>query len=224
MSSKHAIDALTDEERRLMETIEADLDREMAVEPSPDFAARVRERISAADRDSGWGVPWAFAAAAVVTIVTGILLAGLRGQPVDAPAIVAGHDVALPAPTSPGPIAAARRPAVTSWRVSGLPSNVSAGSRIDPRLARASEPEVLVPPEFRLAIDRVMRMVRAGTLNPTRDVDAAGAGNQLASRPERATAAAEEPAEPVAPMIVEELQVPPINLAGGGLEKGFGLN
>ena len=222
MSCEYA--ALTDEERGLMETIEADLDREMAVEPSPDFAARVRERISAADRDSGWSVPWAFAAAAVVTIATGILLAGLRGQPVDAPAIVAGHDVALPAPTSPGPIAAASRPAVTSWRVpSSQASKASAGSRIDRRIARAAEPEVLVPDDLRVAIGRVMRMVHAGTLNPTRDVDAAGAGNQPAVRPERATAAVEEPAEPFAPMVVEELQVPPINLAGGGVEKGFGL-
>ena len=81
MSSEHAIDALTDDERRLMETIEADLDREMAVEPSADFAARVRARISAADRDGGWRFPWALAAAAVLTIATGILFATLRDTP-----------------------------------------------------------------------------------------------------------------------------------------------
>ncbi len=211
MSCEYA--ALTDEERRLMETIEADLDREMAVEPSPDFAARVRERISAADRDSWWGVPWAFAAAAVVTIATGILLAGLRGQPAEAPTIVAGHDVALPAPRLPGPVEAASLPAVTSSHVpSSQASNASAASRIDRRIARAAEPEVLVPDDIRAAIGRVMTMVRAGRLN------------QAAVRPERATAAVEEPAEPVAPMVVEELQVPPINLAGGGVDKGFGLD
>ena len=100
MSSEHAYDALTDDERRLMETIEADLDREMAVEPSADFAARVRARISAADRDGGWRFPWALAAAAVLTIATGILFVTLRDAPEETgpPALTAGHDVVLPAP------------------------------------------------------------------------------------------------------------------------------
>ncbi len=111
MSSEHAIDALTDDERRLMETIEADLDREMAVEPSADFAARVRARISAADRDGGWRFPWALAAAAVLTIATGILFATLRDAPekTGPPALNAGHDVALPAQSVPDPVVATSR-------------------------------------------------------------------------------------------------------------------
>jgi hypothetical protein len=72
------------------------------------------------------------------------------------------------------------------------------------------EPEVLVPDDLRLAIGRVMEMVRAGTLK------------EQAFPIEREAATVEESTEPMAPMVVEELQVPPINLAGGGIEKGFG--
>ena len=54
-----------------------------------------------------------------------------------------------------------------------------------------------------------MAMGRAGTLN------------EQTFPPERAAATVEESPEPVA-MVVEELQVPPINPAGGGVEKGFG--
>ena len=202
MSFEHAIDALTDEERRLMETIEADLDREMAVEPSPDFAARVRARISAADRDRAWRFPWALAAAAVLTVATAILFATLRDAPrsTGSPAIIAGHGVALPAPKPPAPILPTTRP--PDARVVRVPPQQAP-------MARASEPEVLVPEDLRLAIGRVMEMVRAGTLK------------EQAFPAERAAATVEESAEPVA-MVVEELQVPPINPAGGGIEKGFG--
>jgi hypothetical protein len=194
--------ALTDEEQRLMDAIEADLDREMAVEPSPDFAARVRARIGAADRDRGWSVPWGLAAAAVLALATGILIATRPGQPAEmhSPMIVAGHDVALPAPRVPVPIAATTRPAQA--RLVRIPPAAAA-------TAPAVEPEVLVPPEFRLAIGRVMDMVRARTLN-----------KETFPR-EPTTATVEESPEP-APMVVEELQVPLINVAGGGMEKGFG--
>jgi hypothetical protein len=204
MSVEHSFDALTDEERRLMETIEADLDREMAIEPSPDFAAKVRARISAADRDRGWSFPWALAAAAVLMIAAGILFASWRGAPAgkDWPAIATGQDVPLLVPRLAAPAVATNRP----------PGARSV--RVPPKqapMARASEPEVLVPDDLRLAIGRVMDMVRAGTLN------------ERAFPAERAAATVEESAEPVA-MVVEELQVPPINPAGGGVEKGFGLH
>jgi hypothetical protein len=203
MSSEHSIDALTDDERRLMETIEADLHREMAVEPSADFTARVRARISAADRDGGWRFPWALAAAAVLTVATAILFGMLRDAPGDsgAPATIAGHDVALQAPKPPAPVVAATRPPdATLVRV---PPTQAAN-------APAVEPEVLVPQDLRLAIGRVMDMVRAGTLN------------ERVFPSDRAAAGVEESAEAVAPMVVEELQVPPIDVAGGGMEKGFG--
>ena len=220
MSSEHAIDALTDDERRLMETIEADLDREMAVEPSADFAARVRARISAADRDGGWRFPWALAAAAALTIATGILFVTLRDAPekTGSPALTAGQDVVLPAQRVPDPVMATGRtpgsdgarsaPALTT--ASTRSRTTGPGTKIDRQIARAAEPEVLVPDDLRLAIERVMAMGRAGALN------------KQTFPPERTTATVEESPEPVA-MVVEELQVPPINPAGGSVEKGFGL-
>jgi hypothetical protein len=217
MSPEHSIGALTEDERRLMETIEADLDRLLAVEPSPEFAARVRARIGAADRDGGWSFPWALAAAAVLTIVTGILFATLRDAPgrMDSAAITSGHDVALPALTVPSPVVAVGPPpGARSVRVRRSPAP----------LARAVEPEVLVPPEFRLAIGRVMDMVRAGTLDQRAFSPSNRASTERtpAAPAEGATPIAEESAEPVAPMVVDDLQVPPIDVAAGGIEKGFG--
>jgi hypothetical protein len=206
MSREYA--ALTDDERRLMDAIEADLDREMAVEPSADFAARVRARIREPEHDGGWSVPWKFAAAAVLTIATGVLFVALRDAPTDtvAPAIVDGHDVPLPAPTlAPSAVLTSRVPDARSVRV---PQRRAA-------TPPSAEPEVLVPPDFRLAIGRAMGMVRAGTLKEEAFPTPTAA--------DRAAAPVEQAAEPVA-MVVEELQVPPINLAGGGVEKGFGLD
>jgi hypothetical protein len=210
MSSEYSIDALTDEERRFVDAIEADLDRMMAVEPSADFAARVRERIDAADRDGGWSMPWTLAAAAVLMIAAGILFATLRYRPasVESAAIVTGYDIALPAAEMPRPVVAANRP-VDAASASVRPPEireVSSGSRID----RQVEPEVLVPNDLRLAVARVMRMVRAGTIS------------ERAFPLEGATVTVEEPAEAVGAMVIEELQVPPIDPAGGSVEKGFG--
>jgi hypothetical protein len=201
-----SIGRLTDDERRLMETVDAVLDREMAVEPSPDFAAKVRARIAASPPDERGNVRWGFAAAAAVVIATGILLAGLRNRPadVDSLVVVTRHDVVLPAPELS-----------SGSRIPDLGSRVDrsvSGSRIPDRgsrIDRSVEPEVLVPDDLRLAIGRVMEMVRAGTLD------------DRAFRAERADAAGEESAEPVA-MVVEELRVPPIDLARGGMEKGLG--
>jgi hypothetical protein len=206
MSFEPAIGTLTDDERRLMETVDGVLDREMAVEPSPDFAAKVRVRIAGSEPDEGWNVRWGLAAAAGVVIATGLLLAALRSGPgdVSAPALVSRHDVVLPAPE---PSSRSRIPDPGSRVNRSVPAAriPDPGSRID----RSGEPEVLVPDDRRLAIGRVMEMVRAGTLD------------DRAFRAERADAAGEESAEPVA-MVVEELRVPPINLARGGMEKGLG--
>jgi hypothetical protein len=215
MSCEYA--ALTDDERRLMEAIEADLDREMAVEPSADFAARVRARIREPEQDGGASVPWRFAAAAVLTIATGFLFATLHDSPTDmgVPAIVAGHDVPLPAPgLAPSVVLMSRTPNARSVRV---PQSRTA-------TPPPAEPEVLVPPDFRLAIGRAMAMVRAGTLKEQAFSTPSPAAERALETPAgRAAVAVEQPAEPVA-MVVEELQVSPLNPAGGGVEKGFGLD
>jgi hypothetical protein len=220
MSFEPSIGTLTDDERRLMETVDAVLDREMAVEPAPDFAAKVRARIAASEPDEGWNVRWRFAAAAVVVIATGILLAALRSGPGDVSApVVSRHDIALPERSFeariPDPGSRVNR-SVPAPRIPDPGSRVDRsvpGSRIpDPgsRVDRSVEPEVLVPDDLRVAIGRVMEMVRAGTLD------------DRAFTSQRADAVVEDSAEPVA-MVVEELQVPPINLAGAGVEKGLGL-
>jgi hypothetical protein len=219
MSFEPSIGTLTDDERRLMETVDAVLDREMAVEPAPDFAAKVRARIAASEPDEGWNVRWRFVAAAVVVIATGILLAALRSGPGDVSApVVSRHDIALPERSFeariPDPGSRVNR-SVPAPRIPDPGSRVDRsvpGSRIPhpaSRIDRSVEPEVLVPSGLREAVDRLMEMVRAGTLD------------ERAFPPGRAAATVEGSAKPVA-MVVEELRVPPIKLAGGGSKKGLG--
>jgi hypothetical protein len=225
MSCEYA--ALTDEERRLMDAIEADLDRMMAIEPSADFAARVRERIGAVEHDGRWSMPWTLAAAAVLVVAAGVLLATVRDRSagLERPAMVAGHDVRLPAPDITQAAHASsgsripRLRASTTQRASPF---AAGGSRRGHQITRADEPEVLVPQDLRLAIDRVMAMVRAGTLDEQAFPAERAAGMESpGATAQRSAAAAEESAVP-APMVVEELQVLPIERAGASVEKGFG--
>jgi hypothetical protein len=208
MSADHAAGALTGEERRVTETVDAVLDREMSVEPSPDFAAKVRARIEASEPAGERSVAWGLAAAAAILIASGIVLASLRSGPssIASTPMVSGRDVALPAPEP------ARSPVPDPRPRAGRASRGSRLQESRSRIVPSAEPEVLVPPDLRLAVARVMGMVRAGTLNE--DVFPA----------QRGTASVGEGAEPVGPVLVDELQVLPIDVAGGGVEKGFGLD
>ena len=91
---------------------DADLDRElsaaMAVDPSPEFLARVRIRIAAEPEPSIWQRPWLLAAAGVcaLVIVASVALAQM-GQPEGSiPGLVAGLAAVVP-PITPAPLAVA---------------------------------------------------------------------------------------------------------------------
>jgi hypothetical protein len=133
---------------------EAELARLLDVQPSPDFAARVRQRIQTAPPRAAWGFAWAFAAAAVVVATIAVAYVA-RLTPVDVP----------PAPA-----------AVRAWPVPDeltLPSAPDVAQPEAPPVRRAvlarAEPErstqVIVDARQREALHRLLAMTNAGRLD-----------------------------------------------------------
>lgn len=185
MSRTRINDGLSEFDERVVAAAEADLDRLLALEPSPDFAARVLARISAGHAARGWRAGWAGVAlaSAAAVVVVGTAIALRQYTPV-----VDGPIVGMPARPDTtlvvDPLLAA--PVVPVRRVATVPSH--------PEL-QPPEPEVLVSDERRLAIARLLASASAGTLDP-----------RLFSK--TAPAPEEDVRTDVAPLIVEELLIP----------------
>ena len=148
---------------------EHDIDRELkaalSVSPSPDFAARVLQRVED-DRPSSWATRYGWlAAAAAVVIAAGVFYALPRTPSAPPPAPQVAEQTAPRAPMAqpdirvPIPVEA---PARTSTPASEVPR--VAVVRAASRAPRVAEPEVLVPVNQMEAVRRLVREVNAGRL------------------------------------------------------------
>ncbi|MEO8077790.1 MAG: hypothetical protein ABI818_15795, partial [Acidobacteriota bacterium] len=85
MSRDHSTHALTQEEHRRVTAAEQDLDRILSIQPSPEFAAKVRTRIAAGTTSSAGGrsrwVPMAAAAAFVTVLAGAFMVTAVRPKP-----------------------------------------------------------------------------------------------------------------------------------------------
>jgi len=150
-------------EERLTD-IDSELREMMAVEPSVEFAARVRQRAGAERMaDASWRPAWAWAAAAGVTVVVVGVIA-LRP--------VTGVSVPPPPPV----VAVALPPVSPRSGVQYLPrvgnAGVGAGRQAAPRPIRkvgaSAEPEVLIDVRQTAGMKRLSEMLRDGNaMNPT---------------------------------------------------------
>lgn len=152
---------LTEFDERVVAEAEADLDRLLSIEPSPEFAAKVRVRIAAEPlvRPWNWGrllVPFA-AAAGLVLAVT--LVMNRNGRDAEPPFATARQgDVVLPAAkvieaTADAPVATVAHNRPTVHRVVAT--------------ARA-EPEIIIDPAIPDAIRRLALAARNTTLDGSR--------------------------------------------------------
>jgi hypothetical protein len=153
MTDEHLDDALKD------------LRAELNVTPSPEFAAKVRERIEQAPAKPSWNV-WAWAGAAATCVVAVIAVVLWRSGQHDTsgrePVTLAE---AQPVATAQPPVAARPAPVeplVTPSARAAAPLVAHATAPVGPAAARRTEPEVLVPPDQLNAIRRLMAAVRAG--------------------------------------------------------------
>ena len=179
---------------------EQDVDRELkaalSVSPSPDFEARVRQRVEA-DRQSRWPTHYGWfagAAAASIVVLVGVFYALNRTPGVIAPTVapqVVEHTaprVLSPRPDAPAPRVAIRPPRVDTVRA----------SRSAPRTLA---PEVIVPLNQMEAVRRLVRAVNEGRV-------------ELPAEP------AQGPLPPpaqldVAPLVVEPIPVLPLESGAG---------
>lgn len=169
MSRTPIKDRLSDIDERLVADAEADLDRLLSLEPSPEFAARVLARIKAPHAARGWRAGlagWALASAAALVIVGALTLRG-------------GSSVRDAAVTSPRPVPRdivlgrdARSLAGGSLKTAPLPTDepeavhpVARGPKTAP--PRLDEPEVVIDPSLADAIRRLAVSTRNVLLDGT---------------------------------------------------------
>jgi len=149
---------LTEFDERVVTEAEADLDRLLSIDPSPEFAAKVRARIAAEPPVRGWNwgrllVPLA-AAAGLVLVVT--LVTNRTGRDAEPPFATARHDdIVLPAA-----------------KVNDAPAvvPVTTVARNRPAVHRAivasqAESEIIIDPAITDAIRRLTLAARTTTLD-----------------------------------------------------------
>jgi hypothetical protein len=137
------------DEERLADRAERHLAQLLSIEPSPEFTARVRARISTEPAGGRRAWVWSGGVVIAATIVFAAALA-MRHEPpatdVTTTGAVARRDTALSAAVpKAGPAPVVRhRPVAVSAR---LPQA--------PKVGRAAEPEVLIDPEFAESVRRL---------------------------------------------------------------------
>jgi hypothetical protein len=192
MSAKGSSGAMTHEDMRAVREAEGELARLLAIDPPPDFAATVRARILQQGNSRRWHFRWHAAAAAVLATAVAFVAADILRAPTRTQAPVAGRVATPPAqPSTPLDAPLPRRAVPLRGAV----------RRTVPLKTRAT---VLVPPDAQRALERVVELAARGALS-------AGAAELPAPL-------AETPTRPVAPIVVEELDV--IDIAGDAMEDG----
>jgi hypothetical protein len=186
---------MTPEEIRVVGLADDELAHLLEIDPSPDFAAKVRVRILRDGDSRRRHFRWDAAAAAVLVTAAALMAADVLRAP-------AGIRTPVAVPVSSAraqPSTVLEAPAVVPVVRSRAPS------------ARTVPPKdttmVLVPPDAQRALQRVVELAARGALS-------AGA----AELPEPLT---ESPARGAAPLVVEDLDVADITISDGTVDDGL---
>ncbi len=144
-------------DQALVGEFERDLRDALAIEPSPDFARQVRERIAARPPSrSSWTAGLAAAAACVAAVGLGMWIRSADVRP-GPPQNARHHDVHLNAEVRlKATVAPVERPSETS-RTTRV--------ELRPEPGRIPEPEVIVPPDRALALARLLQLAREGAVD-----------------------------------------------------------
>lgn len=164
MSGTRINDRLSDIDERVVADAEADLDRLLALEPSPEFAAKVLARINAPQAARGRRLGWVgLALASAAALVIAVTLRSDQAEPHRAPSSAKPlqQDVVLSVEPSdmPGPIPLA----ITLER--GRAAQRLVRRNAPPR--RTDEPEVVIDPSRADAIRRLAISTRNVLLGDT---------------------------------------------------------
>jgi hypothetical protein len=180
---------LSEIDERVVAAAEADLNRLLSIEPSPEFAAKVRARISEPQATRGWSAGWlglALASVAALIIAVGDPLGWRVPETAPIPVHTAVSSVARDLKTALPPIAPSVEP--PTHRLKTAPNPVARN--------RSVQPEVLIDP----ALGQAIRRLALSTTNLALD-----ATTPDASAPPISGA-------PVPSVVVEPLRVPELVL------------
>ena len=203
MDDRRSADALTDA------ALDRELEAALAVDPSPEFVARVRTRVQT-QRNAAWSaLPWGFAAAAGAIVVVAAVVVGMSRAGRFERAQDLSSGVKSPVPNSqdlsPAP------PASPIAKDTPVAQDHSRAPRTTPRNAVApstrrnaprNEPEMLVSADEARALRRLFADVRKGLIDLSSLQEVAPATAAL--QPPSEIAFAPIVFEPIAPETAEE--------------------
>ena len=183
-------DAAFDEQRRLIDGLDAELSAAIAIDPSPQFAPRVRAAVEATDVASHRH-RWFWFGGLAATAAAAVIVASWPAE----------HLIAPPAP----PLAYGTPPQRVAPMVTPIEAptpqalqRASAAQVTGTRTHTRPEPEIIVAAEQRIAVDRYVAMFRAGSLETS----------ALATSPQPMLA-------PPSDLVVAPLEVEPMAVPGG---------
>jgi hypothetical protein len=188
--------------------LERDIERALAVDPSPEFLARVRAGIAAEPAPSAWPFAWTWLAGSAAVVITAAFLVfrpatpqpGVRLEPTPLPMVTTtAVPPANPAATPLAPSPLAPRIHVREVTRRRSPSVASATVRT-PR----GEPEVLIAKDEAAALKHLMRGLRQGVVEPSAAGDAPS-GIQAIQPPTPIVVA---PMSAMSPIAIEPLGIP----------------
>ena len=195
MSRTRTEDRLSENDERVVAAAEADLNRLLAIDPSPEFAAKVRARISEPRTAHGWRVGWlGLGLVSAAALIIAITLVGGR------PVVDEGATTRLSRPhddivlRAPAPLPALA-PAVHTPKTA---------LRVPPPVVEVHHPEVLID----ASLARAIRRLAGSTTNVALEETAPDAGPLLVSD-------AYVPSVVVEPLTVPELVLKPADQNGG---------
>jgi hypothetical protein len=204
MSRTRISDGLSELDERVVAAAEADLDLLLALEPAPDFAARVLARISAEHASRGWRMGWAgvVLASAATLVITFTLRSG-SGARDRAPSFTEPlhHDVVLS--VEPLEMHGAVSLAVTAPK-GGRAAHRPVGRSLKAAPLRVAEPEVLIDPLLGDAVRRLAVSTRNVLLDDT-----------TSARNLQPASDVPVPSVVVEPLTVPELVLKPADQNGG---------
>ena len=200
MDDRRSDDAVTDAR------LEREIERALAVVPSPEFLARVRAEIAAEPERTPWRFRWTWVAAGsgALAIAAAIVLSrppAPQSGNVPGPAPVVATTAAASKPEATPETSSRRTPGADVREVPRRRFSSSTG-----RAARrpSAEPEVLIARDEAEALKRLMRGLRQGVVEPS-NAGAAPNGIQPIQPPMPIVVA---PMTAVSPITIEPLGIP----------------
>lgn len=197
MSRTRFDDRLSDSDARVAGEVEAHLDRYLAIEPSPEFAAKVRARIASEAAAPGrrWG-PLFMALATASALIIAFTLRDGRDVRVNGGPVMS---------TPPHDVVARTAPALNGTTIARK-TTVAIPVRRSPRAVPprvTDEPEIIVDPSFAEAIRRLAQSPPYMSLDVTTDSPSASISGEPA------------PLSIADPLDVPELVLKPADQSGG---------